>query len=37
MAKNYEKHPVREAVYDFGVIALLLGGVAVLGVSVEAL
>ena len=29
MPRNYEEHPISEALYDFGVIALLLGGVAI--------
>jgi hypothetical protein len=37
MARNYEKHPVTEAIYDFGVFALLLGGIAVLGAGLEVL
>lgn len=34
MARNYEKHPVTETMYDIAVVALLLG---VLAVGVEAL
>lgn len=29
MARNYEQHPVSEALYDFGVIALVLGTLVV--------
>lgn len=34
MARNYEKQPISETLYDIAVIALLLG---VLAVGVEAL
>jgi hypothetical protein len=26
MASNYEQHPIRESLKDFGVIAIVLGG-----------
>lgn len=37
MNKRYETHPVSESLKDFGILAIILGGVAVLGVGLEAL
>jgi hypothetical protein len=30
-----EQHPIREALKDFGTLAILLGGIALLGLGIE--
>lgn len=35
MARNYEQHPFREALKDFGIIGVVLGGLAIAASGLE--
>jgi hypothetical protein len=35
--KRHETHPISESLKDFAVLTLLIGGITILGVGIEAL